>query len=249
MNPENRLSVIIITLNEESNIKDCLESVRFADEIVVVDGGSTDRTVEIARSYTDKVFTPGWLGFSEAKQYALERATGDWILWVDADERITKELRDEILKKIAEDSKYAAFAIPRKSYFLGRWIKHSGWYPGYVVRLFKKEKASFDDLLVHEGVRVLGKIGRLRSPIEHNTYPTITKYFQKFNIYTSLAAKELRKRGVRVGLFDIFFRPIATFFKMYFQKLGFLDGLEGFILALFSAFYVLVKYAKLKYYE
>jgi len=242
-----KLSVIIITLNEESNIRDCLESVKFADEIIVVDAGSSDRTVEIARSYTDRIFTPGWLGYSAAKEFALARARGEWILWIDADERVSEELKREILEAIDNPGKIVAFAFPRKSFFLNRWIRHSGWYPDYVIRLFKAGYGRFSSSLVHEGVMVDGALGRLKNPILHYTYPTLEKYFQKFNNYTTLAAQDLRMRGEKFSYFKLFFHPCAKFFKMYIQKLGFLDGVEGFILAVFSAFYVFVKYAKLKY--
>lgn len=239
---------MVITLNEQNNIEDCLKSLNFVDEIIVVDAGSEDRTVEIARNFTTKVYEPGWLGFVEAKEYGIERAEGEWILWIDADERVTEQLREQILKAIDEKRDCAAFRIPRKSFFLGKWIKHCGWYPDYVVRLFKKGKAHFDKKdLVHETLTVDGKVGTLNYPILHYTYPTLKSYFDKFNKYTSLAAKEAKLKGEKFKLSSMVVHPLAIFFKMYIQKRGFLDGFEGFLLSELSAFYVFVKYVKLRY--
>ena len=243
-----RLSAVVITLNEEDNIAECLRSLRFVDEIIVVDSGSEDRTVEIASKFTDKIFSPGWLGFVEAKEYGIDRAESDWILWIDADERVSKELGGQILAAIDNTDGFTAFKMPRKSYFLGKWMKHCGWYPDYVVRLFRKGSAHFEEnSLVHEELVIDGKVGTISSPIIHHTFPTLKSYFDKFNKYTSLAAKELKLKGEKFRLSACLTHPIATFFKMYIQKRGFLDGFEGLLLSVLSATYVFVKYAKLKY--
>ncbi|MBN2000461.1 glycosyltransferase family 2 protein [candidate division KSB1 bacterium] len=237
------ISVILITLNEEKNIDACLQSVQWADEIVVVDSFSTDRTIEIVKNYTDKVILHPFDGYAENKNLALDRTTSEWILWLDADERVTPELSDEI-KHVLNKTEYQGFEMPRKAFFLGRWIKHCGWYPGYVLRLFRKQNARFSHNKVHEGLILDGSCGRLTHALLHYTDDSLEHYLWKFNRYTSLAAEELHERGRRAGLGSIIFRPVFAFLKMYFMKRGFLDGIEGLMLCLLSAGYVAVKYAK-----
>jgi len=240
-----KLSVIIITLNEEQNIVDCLETVRWADEIVLVDAKSSDRTVELASRYTDKIFVTEWLGFAEAKNFAISKAMNDWVLWLDADERVTPELADEIRNIVAQDSgDVAGYSVARRAYFLGRWIKHCGWYPGRVVRLFKKDKGTFSGSLVHEHLVLNGKIGELKNDLVHYTDSNLEHYFDKFNKYTTLASHELVQMKGKFRITDLLFRPPFLFFKMYILKLGFLDGMQGFILSVLSACYVFTKYAK-----
>lgn len=240
------VSVIVITHNEEENIRECLESVRWADEIIVVDSYSTDNTVPYARKYTRKIFKQRWDGFGKTKNFALSKAKGEWVLSLDADERVTPELAHEIQQVVrTNDSAYSAFSVPRKAFFLGRWIKHCGWYPGRVVRLFKRTAARFTETQVHESVHVSGSIGQLRNNILHYTDPNLHHYFEKYNRYTSLAANDMAARGDRFSLGRLLFRPAWTFFRMYVLRAGFLDGLEGFILCRLSASYVFTKYAKL----
>lgn len=240
------LSVIVITRNEERNVSDCLETVRWASEIVIVDSGSVDRTVEIARRFTQKIFIRPWDGFASAKSFALQQCTGDWILWLDADERVTKELTAEIQSVIEKnDTPLAAFEFPRKAFFLGRWIKHCGWYPGYVSRLFKRTAGTFSDSKVHERLDVQGSVGRLNADLLHYTDPNLSHYFEKLNRYTTLAAEELGEKGSGVSLIHMIVRPFWVFVRMYIFKRGFLDGMEGFILSVLSACYVFTKYAKL----
>ena len=239
-----KLAVIVITLNEERHIGECLASVEWADEIVVVDSFSKDRTVEIARQYTDKVISMGFKGYSENKNIALENTTCDWILWLDADERVTPELGSEIRALLAGHPEHYGYEMGRRAYFLGKWIKHCGWYPGYVMRLFRRDSGVFNDQLVHEGVDLQGSKGRLQHDLLHFTDESLEHYFLKFNRYTTLAAQEQAERGKRSGIFKILFRPLHTFFKMYILKLGFMDGVQGFILCALSAGYVAVKYAK-----
>lgn len=238
------ISVIIITLNEEENLGACLASVAWADEIVVVDAESTDATVEIAREATQQVFVRPWEGFSAAKNFALQQCHHDWVLWIDADERVPPELAQEIQEAIS-NTEYVGFEIPRLANFLGKWIRHSGWYPGHVLRLFKREAGSFNGALVHEGVELTGSVGRLQNDLLHYTDRSLEHYFKKFNNYTTLAAEQLAAKNVRARMRDLLCRPPFMFIRMYFLKLGFLDGLLGFMLALLSACYVFAKYAKL----
>ena len=239
------VSVIVITYNEEKNIYDCLNSVKWADEIVVVDSKSTDKTVDIAKSFTDKVYEKEWEGYAENKNFAFSKTTSEWILWLDADERVTNDLAQEIIKTINTDSDIDGYELARKAFFLGRWIKHCGWYPGYVLRVFKRENARFSDSRVHEGVVLKGTTARLNYDLLHFTDDSLEHYMWKFNRYTSLAADELALKNKSAGIGAIIGRPIFAFFKMYFLKKGFLDRIEGLMLCLLSAGYVAIKYAKL----
>ncbi|MBN2029780.1 glycosyltransferase family 2 protein [bacterium] len=239
------LSAIVITKNEAEHIAECLDSLSFVDEIVVVDSHSVDGTEKIAKRFTDKVYIIMWNGYAKAKQYALEKSTGEWILWLDADERIPPRLAEEIGEVIRENNSFSGYRMPRKAFFLGRWIRHGGWYPGYVVRLFKKEKGRFGDERVHERLILDGSIGTLKSPLIHYTDQSIEHYYDKLNRYTSLAALDLQERGKRVTALGMLFRSIHMFVRMYVLRAGFLDGMEGFLLAVFSANYVFTKYAKL----
>ena len=236
-----KLSVIIITKNEEENIRDCLETVKWADEIIIVDSFSRDKTVEIAKEYTGKIFQKEWMGYGKQKNFALEKVTGDWVLNIDADERVTKELAQEI-KEAIQEKEYDGYYIPNKAYFLGKWIRHSGWYPDYHLRLFKKGKGRFNERIVHEAVQIAGKKDYLKGSIEHFTAKSIGEYLKRMDKYAKLTIEE---RGGRAGWHQVFFRPPFTFFKMYIIKRGFLDGIHGLILALCHSFYTFSKYARL----
>jgi len=241
------ITAIIIAKNEESNIARCIASLaNCVDEtIVLVDSKTTDRTLEIAKGFPNVHAQPvEWMGFSKTKQYAISLTQDEWILWVDADEALTKDLSDEINSFKLSKPVYSAYSFPRIANFLGRWIKHSGWYPGRVTRLFNKNKAYFSDSDVHEHLIVTGQTGQLKGDIEHYTDPSIHHYFEKFNNYTTLAAEELIKKGKDFTLADILIRPLVIFIKMYFLKQGFLDGIQGFMLAVFSSAYVFTKYCK-----
>lgn len=240
-----KLSVTIITLNEEREIGACLESVAWADEIVVVDSGSTDRTVEIAGKFTEKVFQHPWEGYARQKNWAVAQASHDWILSVDADERVPPALRGEIEAAVGSPSPAAGYLIPRKNFFLGRWIRHGGWYPDYVLRLFRRKRGHFAERRVHEAVAVDGPVGRFKNPLEHYTYRSLEAYFDRMDRYSTLAAQELFERGKRASGFDRTLRPWATFLKMYFLRRGFLDGRDGFLLARLYSMYTFSKYAKL----
>ncbi|MFN0157955.1 MAG: glycosyltransferase family 2 protein [Bacteroidota bacterium] len=241
-----KLSVITLALNEEHNIDECLASVRWADELIVVDSGSMDKTVELAKKHTKLVLEVEWLGYGATKNLALQKATGDWVLWLDADERVTPELAEEIkhiLKR--DDASVVAYDVARRAYFLGKWIRHSGWYPGRVTRLFKRGNGQFTESRVHEQLVIDGRVGCLENDLLHYTDPGLHHYFLKFNRYTSLAAEDLRAAGRSAGLYDLTVRPVFQWVKMYLLRRGFLDGVEGFVLAIVSSLYVFVKYAKL----
>lgn len=239
-----KLSVTIITLNEEKKIRDALESVKWADEIVVIDSGSSDRTVDICREYTDRVFYNQWPGFTAQKNFATAKASHKWILSIDADERVTPELADEI-KTVLRDPKADGYAIPRRVFYLGRWINHSGWYPDYKTRLFLKDRGRWVGQNVHETVDVEGEIDYLRGDINHFTFDNIEHHITTMNNYTSLAAKEFGQKGINNYLFALLFRPPFAFFKSYLLNQGFRDGLPGFIIATTAASHVFLKYAKL----
>lgn len=247
MGKELKISSVIIAKNEEANIGRCIESqLGCIDEIIVlVDDKTSDNTFEIAESFSGvRVESVKWKGYSETKKYAVSLSTNDWIFWIDADEAVTEPLKKEITGFKNSVPEFPAYSVPRKAYFLGKWIRHSGWYPGRVNRLFNKKEVAFSDNSVHEHLVINGKIGKLTGDLEHYTDPTIEHYFDKFNVYTSLAAEEMHKQGKKAAITDIILRPPLLFIKMYFLKFGFLDGIEGFILAVFSSSYVFTKYCK-----
>ncbi len=241
------ISSVIIAKNEESNIGRCIESqLDCIDEIIVlVDNSTTDRTFEIAKSYHGvKVHKVIWLGYSATKKIGVTMASNNWVFWIDADEAITNKLSEEINNFKNKTPQFSSYSVPRKAYFLGKWIKHSGWYPGRVTRLFNKNEVRFSDNNVHEHLLVKGDVGQLKFDLDHFTDPTIQHYFEKFNRYTTLAAEEMIKQGKDFRVSDILLRPPFVFIKMYLLRLGFLDGLEGLILAVFSSAYVFTKYCK-----
>ena len=240
------LSVVTLTKNEARNITECLESVRWADELIIIDSGSSDDTLELARRYTSNVLSIEWKGYGAARNLGIERAKGDWVLWLDADERVTPELAQDIRALlVGGGQRYAGFDIARRAYFLGRWIKHSGWYPSRVTRLFLRSRARFSETRVHEQLMIDGDVGRMPHDLIHYTDPDLEHYFAKFNRYTSLAAEDMRAAGRSFALSDLLIRPAFQFFKMYFLRRGFLDGMQGFILCIASSAYVFTKYAKL----
>jgi glycosyltransferase involved in cell wall biosynthesis len=202
-------------------------------------------TLEIVKSKNVFYEMIEWKGYAGTKQYAVTKTSNDWILWIDADEYITPELAGELNAFKKKLPQYAAYSINRRAYFLGKWIRHGGWYPAKAVRLFNKNNAKFNENHVHESLEVNGKAGQLKFDLEHWTDPSIRHYFDKFNNYTSLAAEELKKKNQSAGLIDILLRPSVIFFKMYVLRLGFLDGIRGLMLAIFSSVYVFTKYCKL----
>jgi len=236
------ISVIIITYNEEENIRECLESAKWADEIVLVDSFSRDKTIDICKEYTDKIIQKDWQGYGPQKQFALQQATSEWILSIDADERVTKELKQEILSSnLSKDAYY----IPFKFYWLGRELRFGGCGQEKHIRLFRRQKAKFTQEPVHESLVIDGKIGYLKNYIIHHSYKDIEDYFERFNKYSTIEALKKFKMGKKVIFtFQVLFSMI-DFVKRYLFKLGFLDGLPGFLWAIFSSFHRLVKYAKL----
>ena len=232
-----RLSIIIITRNEELNIKECLESAVFADEVIVVDHASTDRTAEFARSYGAHVHvTQDWPGFGPQKNRALAFATGDWVLSIDADERVSEDLAGEI-RKIVFSSNSAAFELPRLTQFCGRWIHHCGWSPDHVLRLFRRGTARFSDDLVHERVLLDPnvKIGRLKLPLLHFSYPTPTHYWRKLEQYSQAWAQQRFAKGQQSSIVRAASAGVVAFVRSYFFQLGFLDGSMGFAVCTMQA--------------
>jgi len=241
------LSAALITRNAASRLEECLASIAFADEIVVVDSGSSDRTVEIARELGAKItVTEDWPGFGPQKNRALELATCDWVLSLDADEWLTAESAEEIRRVVSEGAAdAAAFRLPRRSSFCGRFMRHSGWWPDHVVRLFRRGSARFSDDTVHERVVVDGNTGTLREPIMHETFVDLDDMLVKMNSYSTLAAKRLRQDGKSAGLAQAVLRALWAFVRTYFLRAGFLDGREGFMLAVATAEGTYYRYAKL----
>lgn len=238
-----KISVVIITKNEEKNIKSCLESVKWADEIIIVDSFSTDKTIEIAKKYTPKIFVRSFKDYSDQRNYANQQASEPWILTVDADERVTDDLRKEILEAI-NNVKYDAYWIPCLDYMFGKFIKHGGWYPQYHIRLYKKDKTKWVGK-VHEKPYVEGKIGYLKNPILHYSHLKISDFLKKLNRYTSIEAQELYNAGYKPNLLRLIFWPVIVFVYKYVCKLGFLDGIHGLVLAVSLAYYHFMRYAKL----
>lgn len=241
-----KLSVIVITYNEELNISDCLESVKWADEIIVIDSKSIDKTTEIASKFTQNIIIVDNIPYGEKRNIGIEKSSGEWIFWLDADERVTPELKEEIIRAINSLNSSEAYLINRKSFFITKFIKYCGWYPDFTLRLFKKSTGiRFNSLLVHEKADYKGSPAKLKNDLLHYTDRTFEHYINKMNNYTTLSAKELHRKGKKAGFGDIIFRPVFTFFKMYFLKLGVLDGLMGLVLCLLSSVHVMVKYLKL----
>ncbi len=240
------LSVFIITLNEEQNIRPCLESVAWADEIVVVDSGSRDRTLEICREFHCRIFEQAWLGYGAQKNFALGKCSHEWVLSLDADERLSTELQSEIQEVLQTTRTHEGYYITRQNFFLGRWIKYGGWYPDYLVRLFKRAAGRFNERKVHECVQLEGSSGRLKNPIQHYTYNNLSDYFKRMERYSTLAAQQMAEEGYKAGGIDLLTHPLATFFKMYVLKQGFRDGYYGLLLAGLYTAYTFAKYAKLR---
>jgi len=241
-----RLSVVIITYNEEENVKSCLESVNWSDEIIVVDSFSSDKTVEIAKGYTTKVFQNRWTNFSQQKNLALEKANNEWVLNIDADEKVTPELKEEILAIVnSQFPTFEGYYIPRKNHYLGRWIRHCGWYPDYQLRLFRRDRGKFSNRLVHESVAVEGTKGYLKACLDHYSYRDLSDHLTHIDMFTTLAATQMFRDGKRARFFDLLFRPFTKFINMYLIKRGYLDGVYGFIVSVMGSFYLFTKYLKL----
>jgi glycosyltransferase involved in cell wall biosynthesis len=239
-----KLSVIIITKNEATNIRACLESVAWADEIIVVDSGSTDDTVAICNELGAQVYAHDWPGFGPQKNRALSYATNDWVFSIDADERVTEASRKEIIATL-QAPKHAAYRLPRLSSFCGRYMRHSGWYPDYVTRLFRRNAAKFSDSLVHEQLLVTGKTGTLIEPLMHDSFRNLEQLLAKLNQYSSAGAEMLHEKGKTASLKKAVAHAVWAFFRTYIFRAGFLDGREGFMVAVSTAEGTYYRYVKL----
>ncbi|MCX7804052.1 MAG: glycosyltransferase family 2 protein [Planctomycetota bacterium] len=244
-----KLTVLIPTFNEEANLPDCLASLRgLGDEVLVVDSFSTDRTVQIAREAGARVIQHEYINSAAQKNWAIPQASSEWVLIVDADERMTPGLAAEIRGVLSspDPPPFAGYFIRRRTMFLGREIRHGGWESNDVLRLFLRDYGRYEEREVHADVRVGGRpVGRLKEPLLHITCVDLNRYFQKFNRYTTQAAERWWREGRRAGWWNFVFHPMWHFFRMYIIRLGFLDGMPGFLLASFSAFTRFVRYAKL----
>lgn len=242
------VSAVIITLNEAENLPRSLGGLDWVDEIVVVDTGSRDNTLEVAKRYTDVVYSIPWNGFGDAYNRAMDFADCDWIFFMHADEEMTPELRSEIKGIISDGGRgITGYYIARLPNFLGHWLRHGGWYPSYEMRLFRRGKGRCNTRVVHQDVDIDGAKGYMNNHLRHYTDPTLEKYLDKMNRFTAMAAEELYEKGERSSCLDLIFRPPATFFKIFFTKAGFMDGFPGFLAAAFSSLHVFVKYLKLRY--
>jgi len=237
------ISVIIITKNEEKNIEACLKSVDWADEIILVDSESEDKTVEIAGNFTDKIFIKKWEGFVPQKRYALSLTKNEWVLSIDADEQVTPELKEEILK-INLDV-YDGYLIRRKNFLFGKEITTCGWNKDYQMRLFRKSKTTLPDKLVHEGFIVSGGKGILNNVIIHNTYSSLHNYLKKVNNYTSLKAEEVYKSKGKVTAFTIFSHAFSAFFRYFISLKGYKDGIHGLIISFVNSLSTMLTYVKI----
>jgi len=244
--PSFTISAIVVCFNEEERIEDCLKSLVWCDEIVVVDAFSSDRTPEICQRYTQRFVQRAWAGYRDQKAYAHSLTAMEWVLLVDSDERVTDALKNEIVERLNQDTgSYAGYAIPRLVRYLNRWWWRGGWYPDYDVRLFRRDRATWGGVDPHEKILVDGKVRRLRQPLHHFSYRSIDDHIQRINRFTSISAEELRKSGGRWRLSDALLRPAVRFFRAYILKRGFMEGFAGFYVALTAAVYVFLKYAKL----
>ena len=241
-----KISVKINVYNEAHNIAAACESVAWADEVVICDSDSTDNTIEIARRYTDKIFNRAFRGYRDKHEYSDAQTTGDWIFWLDADERVTPELRAaiEALRQRDPATLSDGFRLARRTRFLGRWIEHSGWYPDYQMRLYRKAASYWDGVAPHETARVRGSIETLAGELLHYTSDSLSDHLRRMDSYTTLAAEYLQQQGKPARAFELFVLPLAAFIRTYLLKQGFRDGVRGLIIAMFTAYSVFLKYAK-----
>lgn len=239
----NKISVIIITKNEEKNIKACLESVSWADEITIVDAESEDRTVELTKQFNGRVFIKKWEGFVLQKRFALNQANNEWVLSLDADERISAELKNEILKK--DPGEFNGFLIRRKNFLFGKEITTCGWDKDYQLRLFRKSKANLNEKLVHEGFVVDGKTNSLENVIIHNTFSSLDNYMKKVNEYTTLSAEETYQTKSKVTALTILTHTFSAFFRYFISLKGFKDGMHGLIVSFINSLSTMLTYTKI----
>jgi glycosyltransferase involved in cell wall biosynthesis len=236
--------VVVVTRDEEDRIRACLESVAWADELIVIDAESQDKTAAIARELTDHVIVRPWPGFAAQKNFGLAQARGAWILSLDADETVSPALRDEIEAVVAREGGRDGYAVRRRNIFWGRWVRHGGLYPDWQLRLFRRDRGRFLERAVHESVRVDGAVGRLSGHLEHRSYRDVADFLARADRYATLAADEWLAQGRRARPWDFVVRPLGRFLGMYVVRGGFLDGARGFLLAVLYAYYVLIRSVK-----
>jgi glycosyltransferase involved in cell wall biosynthesis len=240
-----KVSVVIVCYNEEENIERCLRSVTWADEIVVVDSFSTDKTVDICKEYTERVYQRKWAGHIQQKEYVISLAKNKWVFAIDSDEVVTDELRDEIFARLATDqNRCDGYFVKRHTFYLGKWINHGGWYPDYKLRLFKKDKVYLGGENPHDKYFVDGKAVKLRGKINHYTYRNIADHLATIDSFSDIASDELLKRNNSLTLLRMLFKPPTKFFETFVYKLGVLDGIPGFIISVLTSYYIFLKYAK-----
>ena len=238
------LSAIVLTYNSFDTLEKCLESIKWITDIVIVDSGSTDGTIEIAKAYTDRIYYNKYINYGRQLNWVLKKITSDWVLVVDSDEAVTAELSKNIEKLIKNRPALNGYYIARRNYFLGKPVNYCGWYPDYVLRLFRREEAVYKDRELGSSVELKGEKGHLFGDLVHHPYRNLEHYSRKFNRYTGLAAKEILKKKRRIGIFHLVLWPFGKFFKMYILKRGFLDGAVGIVVCALGAFYAFSKYAK-----
>ncbi len=241
-----KISASVIVYNEEDNIVELCKSLDWADEIVIVDSNSSDRTVELAKEFTDEIFQHEFKGYKDKHKFADAQTTGDWIFWIDADERVTPELRESIahLRKLDDDVLPDGFRIARKTFYLGRWIRFCGWYPDYQMRLYRKSESFWDGVSPHETARVKGRFETLSGELLHYTKRDLSDYHRVLERYASLAAEYKVENGSTTGAASMFFGPVGAFLRTFILKQGFRDGTRGLIISMFTAYGVFLRTAK-----
>jgi glycosyltransferase involved in cell wall biosynthesis len=240
------VTAIVITRDEAAHIDACLDSVAWADEMLVVDSGSTDGTPDLARAKGARVYVRDWPGYSAQKNFAAGEARHDWIVSLDADERVTPALAEEIRTTLTRTPEEAGFRIPRVTFHLGRWIRTTDWYPDYQLRLYDRRRAAWKPRPVHESVEVRGLTGYLRHDLQHFAYRDIAHHHATMNRYTTLAATQMHAEGRRTGLIDLTVHPAAAFLRNYVLRCGFMEGTPGLVISAMNAYYVFLKFAKLR---
>lgn len=240
----NNISAVVICNDEEKNIEECLKSLQWCNEIIVVDSFSSDNTVDLAKKFTDKIFQNEWKGFADQRKFALTKISNEWIFSLDADERCTNELADEINRSLSQNDQASGYLIPRKSFFLKKWIRHCGWSPDFQLRLFKKNSVHVRERLVHEGYEVKGEVRKLQKPILHYTVNSISEFINKINLYSTLSAIE--KKDVSIGYAYLLFKPSLEFIKKFIFQKGFMDGISGLMVCYFHMITKMLTYMKIR---